>query len=90
MKSIEKALYYIVDENDEHNRLSKFFNYFLMILIILSVGEMALETDDSIFVPYRHYFHTFDFFTVMVFSIEYIIRILTLRRARGPLTQIRV
>jgi len=77
MESIEKALYYLVDENDEHNRLSKFFNYFLMILIILSVGEMALETDDSIFVPYRHFFHTFDFFTVMVFSIEYIIRILT-------------
>lgn len=77
MKSIEKALYYIVDENDEHNRLSKFFNYFLMALIILSVGEMALETDDGIFLPYRNYFRIFDFFTVMVFSTEYIIRIIT-------------
>ena len=77
MKSIEKALYYIVDENDEHNRLSKFFNYFLMALIILSVGEMALETDDGIFLPYRNYFRIFDFFTVMVFSTEYIIRIMT-------------
>lgn len=77
MKSIEKALYYIVDENDEHNRLSKFFNYFLMVLIILSVGEMALETDDGIFLPYRNYFRIFDFFTVMVFSTEYIIRIMT-------------
>ncbi|MBR4677745.1 MAG: ion transporter [Bacteroidales bacterium] len=77
MESIEKALYYIVDENDEHNRLSKFFNYFLMALIILSVGEMALETDDGIFLPYRNYFRIFDFFTVMVFSTEYIIRIMT-------------
>ncbi|MBQ3657040.1 MAG: ion transporter [Bacteroidales bacterium] len=77
MESIEKALYYIVDENDEHNKLSKFFNYFLMVLIILSVGEMALETDDDIFIPNRNYFRIFDFFTVMVFSAEYIIRILT-------------
>ena len=77
MESIEKALYYIVDENDERNKLSKGFNYFLMVLIILSVGEMALETDDSIFLPYRNYFRIFDFFTVMVFSAEYIIRVLT-------------
>ena len=43
----EKSLYYIVDEKDESNRLSKCFNYFLMALIVLSVGEMALETDDE-------------------------------------------
>jgi len=77
INNLEKALFYLVDENDEHNKLSKFFNYFLMILIILSVGEMALETDDSIFIPYRNYFRIFDFFTVMVFSTEYIIRIVT-------------
>lgn len=77
MESIERALYYIVDESDDHNKLSKFFNYFLMGLIILSVGEMALETDDSIYIPYKKYFDMFDFFTVMVFSTEYIIRILT-------------
>ena len=74
MESLEKALYYIVDEN---NKQSKWFNYFLMMLIVLSVGEMALETDYSIVVPYSYYFNIFDFFTVIVFSMEYIIRILT-------------
>ncbi len=76
-QKVERALYYIVDEKDESNRLSKSFNYFLMVLITLSVGEMALETDDSIFVPYMRYFTMFDIFTVMVFSVEYIIRIMT-------------
>lgn len=76
-QKLENALYYIVDEKDESNKLSKSFNYFLMVLIILSVGEMALETDDEIFVPYRTYFNIFDFFTVMVFSVEYFIRIFT-------------
>lgn len=77
MESIERALYYIVDESDDHNKLSKFFNYFLMVLIILSVGEMALETDETIFNEYKYYFNVFDLFTVMVFSAEYIIRIVT-------------
>ena len=77
LQKLERALYYIVDEKDESNRLSKGFNYFLMVLIILSVGEMALETDDEIFLPHRKYFNLFDFFTVMVFSVEYFIRVMT-------------
>lgn len=77
MKSLGQALYYIVDENDEHNRLSKAFNYFLMVLIVLSVGEMALETDRFIFIAYERYFTVFDYFTVIIFLTEYCIRIIT-------------
>ena len=77
LQRLERSLYYIVDEKDESNRLSKGFNYFLMALIVLSVGVMALETDLTIYNPYKWYFKTFDFFTVMVFTVEYIIRILT-------------
>ncbi|MBO7440063.1 MAG: ion transporter [Bacteroidales bacterium] len=76
-QQFERSLYHLVDEKNESNKLSKGFNYFLMALIILSVGEMALETDDNIFLPYREYFNIFDFFTVMVFSVEYAIRIMT-------------
>ena len=76
-QQFERSLYHLVDEKNESNKLSKGFNYFLMALIIWSVGEMALETDDNIFLPYREYFNIFDFFTVMVFSVEYAIRIMT-------------
>ena len=74
---LEKSLYYLVDENDERNRLSKGVNYFLMALIVLTVGEMALETDKSIYKPYEEYFKIFDFFTLMVFTVEFVIRIMT-------------
>ena len=80
MQDIEKALYYLVREKDELGNwpnISKVFNYFLMILIVLSVGEMALETDKAIYEAYKPYFDSFDYFTVIVFSIEYAIRILT-------------
>ena len=77
LQKLERSLYHLVDEKDESNRLSKCFNYFLMALIILSVGEMALETDDEIYIPYKYYFDNFDLFTVIVFTVEYAIRILT-------------
>ena len=77
LQKFERSLYHLVDEKDESNRLSKGFNYFLMALIMLSVGEMALETDDSIYKPYKYYFDIFDCFTVIVFSVEYAIRIFT-------------
>ena len=77
LQKLERSLYHLVDEKDESNRLSKCFNYFLMALIILSVGEMALETDDEIYIPYKYYFDNFDLFTVVVFTVEYAIRILT-------------
>ena len=77
LQKLERSLYHLVDEKDESNRLSKCFNYFLMALIVLSVGEMALETDDEIYIPYKYYFDNFDLFTVIVFTVEYVIRILT-------------
>ena len=77
VQKLERSLYHLVDEKDESNRLSKCFNYFLMALIILSVGEMALETDDEMYIPYKYYFDNFDLFTVIVFTVEYVIRILT-------------
>ncbi len=76
-EQIERALYYLVDENNEQNRLPKFVNYFLMTLIVLTVGEMALETDQTTHEAYKAYFEFFDYFTLIVFTLEYIIRILT-------------
>lgn len=77
LKSLELFLHTLIDDTNDKNKLSKAFNKFMMFLIILSVGEMALETDDSIFVPYKTYFQIFDLFSVGVFSFEYIARLLT-------------
>jgi voltage-gated potassium channel len=80
LESIENALYYLVREKDEVGNwptISRMFNYFLMALILLSVGEMALETDIETYKAYQKYFDSFDYFTVIVFTIEYVIRILT-------------
>ena len=74
---IEKSLYYLVNDKNEGNGPSKWVNYFLMTLIMLTVGEMALETDKTIYEQYKIYFTHFDYFTLMVFTVEFVIRIIT-------------
>ncbi|MCQ2253326.1 MAG: ion transporter [Bacteroidales bacterium] len=73
----EHLFYMLVDDCDENNRFSRAFRKFMLVLIILSVGEMALETDDDIFIPYKVYFIWFDMFSVWFFSLDYFARIFT-------------
>ncbi len=73
----ERLFHTLVDDRDYNNKFSKAFSKFMMILIILSVGEMALETDDDIFIPYKTYFIWFDMFTVWFFSLDYFARVFT-------------
>jgi len=73
----EQALYTLVEDGDESNKFSRAFRKFMMLLIVLSVGEMALETDDDIFIPYQSYFIWFDMFTVWFFSLDYFARVFT-------------
>jgi len=60
----EKAswLYYIDD-------------YFITSLIILNIIMIILESYDPLYQQYWIYFHSFDIFSVVVFTIEYLLRI---------------
>ncbi|MBO4373146.1 MAG: ion transporter, partial [Bacteroidales bacterium] len=55
----------------------KYFNYFIMTLILVNVVSMILETVKSVYEPYHTYFHAFELFVIAVFTCEYIMRILT-------------
>jgi len=56
---------------------SKYFDPFIMTLIVLNVLAVTLETVQWIYLPYKHVFHAFDIFSVAVFTIEYALRIWT-------------
>ena len=56
-----------------HNRVRKFIIYFLAALILLNVIVVILETKYGPFIEYQPYFFVIDLFTVIVFSIEYIL-----------------
>ncbi len=53
------------------------FESAIALLIGLSVVALVLETIPAIFAPHALAFHLFDVVTVMVFSVEYLLRVLT-------------
>lgn len=53
----------------------KILNGFIIILIILNVTAVMLETVHSIHEPYKEFFRIFDLVSVIIFTIEYILRV---------------
>ena len=58
----------------------KIAEYFIQILIILSVIAFALETESSLQERYSSYFNYFEIFTVIIFTFEYFVRILVSKK----------
>ncbi|MDX1472219.1 MAG: ion transporter, partial [Flavobacteriaceae bacterium] len=63
----------IVDIND--NRYSKLFSYFIQVLIILSIITFSLETLPNLTPSSRQALYVFEVFTVIVFTVEYLMRL---------------
>jgi voltage-gated potassium channel len=58
----------------------KIAEYFIQTLIILSIIAFALETESSLQEKYSSFFNYFEIFTVIIFTIEYFIRILVSKK----------
>ncbi|MCQ2973879.1 MAG: ion transporter [Bacteroidales bacterium] len=77
VSNFELKLYSLVDENAKDKPLPKYFNYFIMVLIVLNVFTMILETVEEIYQPYKVIFHSFEIFVIIIFTAEYLIRLIT-------------
>jgi len=71
-QDIKGRVFGILEPGDED---SKYFDPFIMGLIMLNVVAVVLETVHSIYVTYSHIFYAFDVFSVAVFTVEYILRV---------------
>ena len=69
---LKTRIFGILEPGDED---SKYFDPFIMGLILLNVAAVVLETVDAIYTPYARLFHIFDVFSVAVFTVEYILRV---------------
>ena len=57
------------------DRTSKVVEIFIASLVVANVVAIILESVQSIHDQYEHFFHVFDTFSVIVFSIEYVLRV---------------
>lgn len=67
---------YNVLQNDEHDTLvSRSVDYFLIFLIMANVTAVIAESVDQWYYPYQEYFTLFENFSIVVFSLEYLLRL---------------
>jgi voltage-gated potassium channel len=57
------------------NGNSRYFDPFIMCLILLNVVAVVLETVDWIYAPYAPLFQAFEILSVAVFTVEYLLRV---------------
>ena len=55
--------------------MGRVIDIFLVVLIILNVAAVVVETVAELRIAYRQYFFGFEIFSVVVFTIEYLVRL---------------
>ena len=73
---IKQKIYYTID-TDLGDLPSKIFNIFLIILIFLNVLAIILNSIQTLNLKYSNIFYTFEIISVIIFSIEYLLRLWT-------------
>lgn len=64
----------MIEKRKETND-KKIFDIFIFTLVILSIIQVVLESHNNVYVKYQNYFKIFEIFTIVVFTIEYILKI---------------
>ncbi len=72
---IKKHVYLLLHPDEGDTRWDKIVNTFLITLIVLNVIAVILETVDSIHKAHVQFFRVFDIVSVIIFSIEYTLRV---------------
>ncbi len=75
--STKKRVFEIIERGRPGDRASRYFDLFLVILIILNVAAIILESVKSLHAAFRIGFTIFEIFSVVIFTIEYVLRVWT-------------
>ncbi len=71
----KSRVYQILEATDARDRTAEIVNLFMLVLVVLNVAAVVLETVDSIYMAYQSLFQRFADLSVIIFTIEYILRI---------------
>ncbi|MGL1889478.1 MAG: ion transporter [Reichenbachiella sp.] len=77
MSKLKKRVLKTINKAEGKDAASKYFDLFIMTLIILNVIVIMTETVEEYGTKYELFFRNFEIFSVTIFSIEYIIRLWT-------------
>lgn len=76
MRSIRERIFNVIEPESGHHH-SKLFDIFIMTLIVLSVLGVILESFEPLRLAYSEEFYQFEKWSVIIFTVEYVLRLLT-------------
>ncbi len=76
-RQIREHIYHFIDNDEEQSFGSQAFELFITLLILLSIVTIVLESFESLRTSYKFHFDWFENITLSIFSIEYLLRVLT-------------
>ncbi len=86
--NLRRALFKLVDEDNAANlKVNAFFGFLIIFIIILNVISIIAESFEVFEKTYRNELYLLELFSVIVFSFEYIARLVTSDMRRPELTK---
>lgn len=80
---IKKVVYNALENQNNKNNIGYTINTFLIILIIANAAAFILESEPSIKLKFNNYFDLFEKFSVIVFLMEYVLRLWSISEKGG-------
>ena len=74
-KSYKLRIYEILEMTNADDKTAEAVNLFMLVLVVLNVTAVVLETVESIYAAHKDLFHYLSDISVVVFTIEYILRL---------------
>ncbi|PLX07582.1 MAG: potassium channel protein [Marinilabiliales bacterium] len=65
----------LVEKGSHGSKINSVYDIFIMVLILLNIVAIILETIPEIYDSYKNTLHIFEIVSVIIFSIEYLLRI---------------
>ncbi len=73
--SLKKRIYELIAEPPPGDKFARFVNGSILALIAINVVVGIIETVEPIEKAYTEFFYYFEFISVMIFSVEYVLRL---------------
>ncbi len=73
--ALRKRVAEVLEGSHKGDPIGRYIDLFLHVVILLNVVAITLESEESLHALYHPYFWRFEVFSVLVFSLEYVVRV---------------
>lgn len=74
---MKERIYEIIEKGSKDDKISLTFDRFIVMLVILNIFAIVLESFEPLKLRYEYAFRTFEYISIFIFSVEYLLRLWT-------------